>query len=91
MKKAAAHPTHDTDDPLAPALLAGSFALQFLDTTWRVATPVLLFVGIGIYADLHLHTKPWLTLLGIVVGFAGAALLIKQQIAAVNAREENKK
>lgn len=89
MKKAAAHPTPTATN--AKPLSVGSLATQFLDTTWRVGAPILLFTIIGIFADRHLGTKPWLTLLGVAIGFVGAGLLIKQLIAAVSATEDNKK
>jgi len=59
--------------------------MQFLDTLWRVGAPVLLFTAVGLVADRHFGTKPWLTLLGTAVGFVGAGLLIKQLITEVNA------
>ncbi len=87
MKKAAAHPTtHTTDGDIGFGL--GALALDFLDTTWRIAVPVVLFAGTGIFADIHLHTKPWITLLGLVVGFAAAGVLVKRQLAAVSKRED---
>jgi len=84
MKKAAAHPTQSTPRAQAP-LTAGSIGLQFLDTTWRVAVPVVLFVLIGIFADRHLSTKPWLTLLGVLIGFVLAGFLVKREIDALGA------
>ncbi len=54
---------------------------ELLDTTWRMTIPVLLFAGIGIFMDIALHSKPWLTLLGAVIGFGFAAELVKRQIA----------
>lgn len=60
--------------------------LTFVDTTWRIAVPVLLCVGGGIWADLRFETKPWITLSGLVIGFAVAIALIRQQIIAVNKR-----
>jgi hypothetical protein len=81
MKKAAAHPTQTT--PPDPFTL-GSLGLQFLDTTWRIAVPVVLFAVLGIVGDRHFGTKPWLTLAGMVFGFVIAGILLKNQIAAVN-------
>ena len=60
--------------------------LTFVDTTWRIAAPVLLCVGGGIWMDLKFGTKPWVTITGLIVGFGIAALLIRQQIYAVNKR-----
>lgn len=86
MKKAADHPTTsnahgDTDFGIT------TIALDFLDTTWRIAVPVVLFAGIGIFVDIKAHTKPWLTLLGLVVGFVFAGLLLKRQLSTVNGRD----
>lgn len=70
------------------SLSLGAIALDLLDTAWRIATPVLLFAVAGLLADRQFGTKPWLTLLGMVVGFGGAGLLVKQQLARVNSKEE---
>jgi F0F1-type ATP synthase assembly protein I len=53
---------------------------ELADTTWRMAVPVVLFAGLGIVADRSLGSKPWLTLLGVIVGFACAGLLVKRQL-----------
>ena len=86
--KAAAKTTRTTSgDPSA----AGAIALTFLDTTWRIATPVILFTLLGIALDLKFGTKPWITLPSVVVGFVFAALLVKRQLEAVQKAEERKK
>lgn len=87
MKKAAAHPTTSTAHGKAGFGL-GTIALDLLDTTWRIAAPVLLFASFGIFIDIKAHTKPWATLLGLVIGFVFAALLLKKQLAAVEKREQ---
>jgi F0F1-type ATP synthase assembly protein I len=89
MKKAAAHTT-PTADSTKSSLTIGSIGLQFLDTLWRVGVPIILFTILGIFADRHLGTKPWLTLLGIAIGFVGAALLIKQLISDVSTPGDKK-
>jgi len=53
---------------------------EFLDTTWRMTVPVVIFAGIGIMVDLAIGSKPWLTLLGTIIGFYFAMQLIKKQI-----------
>ena len=88
MKKAAAHPTTSNAHGQA-SLGLGTIALDLLDTTWRIATPVVLLAGLGIFIDIKAHTKPWLTLVGLVVGFVCAGLLLKQQLAAIQKREDN--
>lgn len=61
--------------------------LMLLDTFWRIAVPVLIFAGIGIVLDRRFHSGPWLSLLGTVIGFVFAGLLIKQELEAA-ARED---
>lgn len=65
----------------------GRLALDFADTAWRIAIPVVLLALVGIFADKSLDTAPWLTLLGTLLGFGLAAILIKNQIASVQQRE----
>jgi F0F1-type ATP synthase assembly protein I len=58
-----------------------SVGRELLDTTWRMTVPVVIFAGIGIAIDIALGSKPWVTLLGTVVGFYFAIMLVKRQIA----------
>lgn len=48
------------------------------ETTWRIAVPVVILTGLGIFVDLHAGTKPWLTLLGAIIGFVFAGYLINR-------------
>lgn len=66
----------------------GIIAVTFLDTTWRMATPVILFAVLGILADRRFGSKPWLTLLSVIIGFVGAVLLVKRQLEAVQKAED---
>ncbi len=68
----------------------GSLALDFLDTTWRIAVPVVIFAVLGIVADKQFGTKPWLTLIGMVIGFGLAGLLLKKQLQAAMASDTSK-
>lgn len=88
MKKAAAHPTQPAPRAQSP-FTVGSIGMQFLDTTWRIAVPVVLLVAAGIVADRHFGTKPWLTLLGALLGFMIAGFLVKREIDAVSGAEPN--
>lgn len=67
-------------------LTLGRLTLDFLDTAWRIAVPVALLAVAGIFADKALGSAPWLTLLGMVLGFATSALLVKKQISGVKLR-----
>ncbi|HEX3568999.1 MAG TPA: AtpZ/AtpI family protein [Candidatus Saccharimonadales bacterium] len=88
MKKAADHPTPTPKTDTASFTLGGA-ALQLLDTTWRIAVPVIIVAVVGILLDKRLHTAPWLTLAGMAVGFVIAGLLVKQQIDKVNREERS--
>lgn len=70
------------------SLSLGAIALDLLDTAWRIAAPVLLFAVAGLLCDKHFGTEPWFTLLGMIVGFVGAGLLVRVQLARVNSKEE---
>jgi hypothetical protein len=63
-----------------PAIQKLSVGRELLDTTWRMTVPVILFAGLGIAADKALGSQPWVTLLGTIVGFVFATLLVKRQI-----------
>ena len=60
------------------------------DTTWRMFTPVILCTGLGLWADIHYHTRPWLTILSALIGFALAIWLIYMQLQRVAALEEDR-
>ncbi len=91
MKHEAAAKTTHSPSVKAP-FTAGVIGLTFLDTTWRIVVPVLLFTILGIVADRTLGTKPWLTIIvAVPLGFVFAALLVKRQLEAVEKAEENKK
>lgn len=71
-----------------PSVL-GTILTDLADTAWRIAVPVLLFAGMGIFIDKKAGSAPWVTLAGVVVGFIFAGLLIKRQLAAINQREQS--
>lgn len=82
---AATKTTHDTG--VQDKQVDTSSALQKLRigqalfaTTWRIVIPVLIFSGLGISLDLRFGSKPWLTLVGVVIGFSMAGVLIARLI-----------
>ena len=78
-----------TKDAKPPAAMNGSKSLnigrELADTTWRIAVPVVLFAGLGIFLDRSLESKPWLTLIGTILGFICAGVLVKRQIDRIPA------
>jgi hypothetical protein len=59
-----------------------TFALiiSMADTTWRMFTPPAILVAGGIFTDLKLGTKPWITFLSAVAGLGFSVLLVKRQL-----------
>lgn len=82
MKKADPAPTHSPSGK--NNFTVGRLALDFADTAWRIAVPVIIFASAGLYADKQLGSAPWLTLLGMVFGFVIAGVLVKKQLSGVN-------
>jgi F0F1-type ATP synthase assembly protein I len=85
MSKAAAQPAqHNATTKSQKTALSSRPQLrvgrELLDTTWRMTAPVVLCAGLGIMLDRGLNTKPWLTLVGMIIGFGLAGLLVKLQL-----------
>jgi hypothetical protein len=57
-----------------------SLMISMADTTWRMFIPAAVLVPAGIWADLRIGTKPWLTLLAAVLGLTLSILLVKHQL-----------
>jgi hypothetical protein len=83
MTKKAAEPT-TPNSPLGdkPFTIA-TLGLDLLDTTWRIVVPVIAFAALGIFADIQLGSKPWMTLTGVAIGFVIAGLLIKKLVSTI--------
>jgi len=67
-------PTHTT-----VILLLGTM----VDTTWRMFVPIIGLLLLGLWADRSWGTAPWLTVTGMILGIALAALLVQRQIKRV--------
>lgn len=63
---------------------ARKYALELIvsmaDTTWRMFVPPALLVSAGLWSDLHFDTKPWLTIVGLLVGLSGSVVLVRAQL-----------
>lgn len=86
MNKAADSTTKSPREP-NNTMFAGTIATDMLDTAWRIAVPVILCAVGGLILDKKIGTAPWFTLLGTIIGFVFAGLLVKKQIDAINRRE----
>jgi len=57
--------------------------LTIADTTWRLFIPsVGLTIG-GLLLDRQLHTIPWFTVAGVIVGGTIAVLLVRLQMKRI--------
>ena len=65
-------------------LLFGTIA----DTTWRMFVPIIGLVGLGVWMDNTVGTKPWLTVGGTIVGVIIATVLVVHQVNKINRNEE---
>ena len=58
------------------------------DTTWRMFVPSIGMTLLGVWLDTVFTTKPWLIIIGIIVGFAFAILLVKKQMDTIKKRRD---
>jgi F0F1-type ATP synthase assembly protein I len=79
-KAAAKQTTTRAERKQNPAPDGRTIALQFIDTTWRVALPIILLCYIGIRLDRHYHSAPLYALIGLFVALAMAVILVYKQI-----------
>jgi NhaP-type Na+/H+ or K+/H+ antiporter len=56
--------------------------VHLLETTWRVAVPILLFSIGGYKLDQRYGTKPWLSIAGLFLALTFATLLIYRYLKA---------
>lgn len=72
--------------PSGPRPTRSAVILMLTDignTTWRMFVPVLGGFGLGIWADRSWNTRPWWTIIGIVIGIILTTALMARQFQAV--------
>lgn len=80
-KNAEETPTKDqTQSQSAVVFMLSTIA----DTTWRMFIPTIGFTFLGWLGDKQWGTKPWLFILGIIIGATISALLIRRQLSKSN-------
>jgi F0F1-type ATP synthase assembly protein I len=91
MKKTAAHSATSINKTNTTQTISTlELGRSYFSTGWRIVTPVVLLVFIGAIGDTQLGSKPWLTLVGLVVGFMIASLLVKQQGSSTEASSKKR-
>lgn len=81
MKKAAAKQTTTRAGSSSNPVPDGrTIALQLIDTSWRVALPIILFCYVGIQLDKHYHSAPLYAVSGLFLAIATVVVLVYKQI-----------
>lgn len=50
----------------------------FLDTTWRMFVPILIFALLGYVLDMSLSTLPIATIAGLCIGSLASLVLVRR-------------
>lgn len=66
-------------------------AAPYMTLGAQIAGAVVMFLFIGKYADDAFGTKPWLMVLGIVIGFTGGMIHFFREVTALSTQEENER
>ena len=80
MKRAAAKTTTKEEQKLSSSVSGMTVAVQLLDTSWRVALPIVILSWLGIHLDHHYHHKILFTVTGICLSLIFATILVYKQI-----------
>ena len=80
MKKTAAHSATSLNNTNNTQTLSlQQLGRTYFSTGWRIIVPVVVATFFGTILDAAIGTKPWLTLIGLVLGFMVAGMLVKHQ------------
>lgn len=79
MKKTAAHSATSLNTTNTQTLNPLQLGRTYFGTGWRIVVPVVVATFFGTILDAAIGTKPWLTLVGLVLGFMVAGALVKHQ------------
>ena len=73
---------HDSPDrDVAPSRPSALYLIATMaDTTWRMFVPTIALILAGNWLDKQYGVRPWLMLLGALIGTIIAAYLIKRQL-----------
>jgi hypothetical protein len=70
--------------PERDAAIGRNYVLELIvsmaDTTWRMFVPPAVLVPVGLWADLKWGTRPWLTMVGLIVGLGLSVMLVRAQM-----------
>ena len=65
------------------------FTMAVLDMSWQLAIVVLVPVIGGYELDKHMHSTPWLTIIGFVLAMAGAYFVMKRMLKEYGGKTVN--
>lgn len=72
-----------TTKPQSPVSAPLLILLTALDTTWRMFTPPLVGVFLGIWLDHLFHITPVATITGVLLGAVASMVLVVKQLRGV--------
>ena len=75
--KSESKPERDEADGQKYAL---ELMISMADVTWRMFLGPAVMVPAGLWADLKYGTKPWMTILGLVLGLVVSVVLVRVQL-----------
>lgn len=80
-------PNKRDDNPVSRGFGAG---YGIVAAGFQLAFSILFFLGMGVWADRKLETKPWLTLIGLAIGMGAGfyAFYLRVQAASKAGREQ---
>ena len=84
-------PTPGPDKVPSPGTTAIVIFATIADTTWRLFTPVIALLLVGMWLDSKTDHKPLFTLGGVLLGFGLAIALVYEQYQRVKGTSEDKK
>ena len=61
------------------------FLAKSLSMSWQLALAVLIPIVGGYYLDGYLHSRPWLTLAGVVMALVLSIMIVWRTVAALPA------
>lgn len=67
---------HDASDDVSPIFALATIA----DTTWRLFVPSIGLLLLGVFLDSYFSTKPWLMIVGLILGVFLSIMLVVLQI-----------
>ena len=91
MKKTAAHSaTSPNNSQSTQSINLFDVGRESLAIGWRIVVPAVLCAVFGAFGDSRFGSKPWLTLMGLVVGLLVAGFLLRRELGDPEAADKKR-